>query len=874
MKGIYRLLTNNNSWMTICLVILMGVCQTTGFSQSLSMEDVSTLNVDELSDEQISELVRRANQSGISEIDLIKMAQARGLPAVQVQKLQNRIENLTFSKARVEKSSPSKRTDREQKSWEEITKGMVQFNQLVDGNAYIDNEIFGSDLFYNPTRKLTFEPNFNLPTPKNYILGAGDVLYVDIYGQSEQYNEATISSDGKIILENIGPISVSGKSIEEATLIIKNRLSAFYSGMKGASPSTFLQVTLGNVRTIKVHLTGEIRLPGTFTLSAFSSVFNALYAAGGPSDQGTMRSIKVIRNNKLLAEVDVYSFLMEGKNQMDFQLQDQDVIMVEPYLNRVKISGEVKRPKTFEIKPNETLDQLLTYAGGLTDQGLKDRISVTRIIGKERAVSDVYQNQLSIFEVKGGDEYVVHKVLNRFTNRIQIKGAVFREGNYALIEGLTLSALIEMADGLKGDAYLPRASILRTYSDFSTEVIPVDLKGILNKTKPDIKLEREDIVRIASIYDLKEEYYVKISGEIRTPGAYPFSKNMSVEDLIIMSGGLLESANLDGIEIARRSSNQQTGDFSELIDVKVNSDLTPSEVSINLEPYDHLIVRKKSNFTLEKLIRVEGQVNSPGAFAVTNAEERISSVIQRAGGLTPYAYPKGATLIRKTEFFEKESDQAKKQKQLQSLQQTLLKGGQNTESNDMLVERLLREINSLNGIDNNYPAADISAKKEALIEITQNLPGVGSLPLKESEAVAIDLEAILNNPGSSFDLILEEGDVINIPRQLQTIRLRGHVVYPTTVRHEPLKTMPYYINRAGGFEVRANRKRTYVVYANGEVARSRSFLGIRSYPSLEPGAEVIVPTKGPRIPLRPGEIISFTTGLATLGLIAAQIFNK
>jgi protein involved in polysaccharide export with SLBB domain len=862
----------------ICLIgtlVILGVALSTNSkAQSLSMQDITTLNVDELSDAQIKELFKKASEAGLSEAELLQMAKSRGLPASEVQKLQFRLQSIEMeSSGRVSKGAMSKRSERQQASWEEITKGMIQYNQSIETIPSVVSDIFGMDLFYNPIRKLTFEPNLNLATPKNYVLGAGDMVFVDIFGQSEQYYESMVSAEGKIILENIGPISVAGKTIEEATSIIKNRLTSFYSGLSGANPNTFLQVSLGNVRTIKVHLTGELRMPGTFTLSAFSSVFNALYAAGGPNEQGTLRNIKVIRNNKTISEVDVYAFITEGKANLDFQLQDQDIIMVGPYLNRVKISGEVKRAKVFEIKPNESLEQLISFAGGFTDEAIKDKISVTRIIGKERAVSDVYQNQLGIFEVKGGDEYIVHKVLNRYTNRIQIKGAVYREGSYALTEGLTLSGLIKIADGVRGDAFLSRASILRTNEDLTTEVLSVDLKKILDQNSPDVLLKREDLVRISSIYDLREENFVQVSGEVRNPGIFPYSQQMTVEDLIMMAGGLLESASPTALEIARRSENNENGDFSQLIPVNINSDLTPSINPTTLNPFDHLIIRKKSNFTLEKLVRVEGQVLAPGAFAVSNAEERISDVIKRAGGLTPFAYTKGATLIRKTEFFEKEPDFVKKQRQLQSLQKRVMDERFNPEAQEQLVDRLFKELSS-QGKELEDQQAAVSAKKEALIGIAQNQSGVGTLPLKDAEAVAIDLEAILKNPGSIYDLILEEGDVINIPRQLQTVRLRGHVVYPTTVRHEPAKGMGHYINKAGGFDIRANRKRTYVVYANGEVARSKSFLGIINYPPLAPGAEVIVPTKGPRISLRPGEIISFTTGLATLALIGLQISNR
>ncbi|MDO9551622.1 SLBB domain-containing protein [Rhodonellum sp.] len=836
------------------------------------MADIANIKVDELSDEQIKELVRRANEAGLSESELLQMAQVRGVPATEVEKLRIRLEKLSLTGSGTRSTATaSKREPRSQADLNFIAQDILKFQPDFSGVKDEISAVFGSNLFYNKNRRLSFEPNLNMATPKNYVVGPGDMLYIDVYGQSEQYYEATVNPDGFLLLDNIGPVSVSGKTIEESTGIIRNRLSTYYSGLRGANPNTFLQVTLGNVRTIKVHLVGELRLPGTFTLSAFSSVFNALYAAGGPNDNGTMRNIKVIRDGKMVSTIDIYTFLVEGIASLDFQLRDQDVILVEPFISRVSVIGEVKRPKIFEVKENENFDQLLKYAGGFTDEAFRDRINVTRITGKERAVSDIYQNQFAIFSVKGGDQYTVGKVLNRFANRVQIKGAVFREGNYALTEGLTLVQLIRNADGVRGEANLERASILRTNEDLSTEVLSVNLRNILNGSQSDISLQREDVVRVSSIYDLKEEIYVQVTGEVRNPGTYPYSSEMTVEDLIVLAGGLREAANINDIEIARRLVNPEVGAFSELVPVQINADLSLRANPIAMAPFDNLIIRRKPNFTLEKLIQVEGQINSPGVFAVKSAQERISDVIRRAGGLTAFAYPKGATLIRRTEFYETESEQIRRQRNLSDLQQKMLLDPNNTEAQELLLARLFQDLGKTPALDAMETASASQSKRDAITGISETKSNLSPIKIKQTEAVAIDLESILKNPGSEYDLILEEGDIISIPRQLQTVRMRGDVVYPTTVRHESARGMKYYINQSGGFDNRANRKRTYVVYANGEVARTKSFLGLRVFPGVEPGAEVIVPTKGPRIPLRPGELVGISTGLATLLLISSQI---
>lgn len=850
------------------------ICFNTDVTQAQSMGDLSTIKVDDLSDAQIQELIRRAGEAGLSESELIQMARLRGVSEAELEKLKTRIEKLEVSGSGGKPSATSsKREPRKQGDLNEITEGLFKLQEDPGNSSEKASPYFGADIFYNKKRRLSFEPNLNIATPKNYVLGPGDLIYIDVYGQSEKYYEATISSDGFIILDNVGPVALSGKTIEDAAIIIKNRFLNFYTGMGGSNPNTFMQVTLGNVRTIKVHLVGELRLPGTFTLSAFSTVFNALYAAGGPNDNGTMRQVKIIRDGKIISKVDIYDFLVNGNADLNFQLKDQDVVMVDPFLSRVSVSGEVKRPKIFEVKEDETFADILKYAGGFTDLAFKDRINVIRITGKEKAVSDIFNEQFSIFTVKGGDEYTVTKVLNRFSNRVQVKGAVFREGNFSLTDGLTLSQLVKNADGVRGEAYLERASILRTYDDLTTEVISVNLRGILEGTAPDIPLQREDVVRIASIYDLQEEYYVQISGEVKNPGTYPFSKQMSAEDLIILAGGLRESANIDDIEIARRSTSNDSGTFSELIPVKINMGLEIRENPVTLQAFDNVVVRRKPNFTLNKQILIQGQVNSPGIFSVQTAEERISDVIKRAGGLTPYAYTKGATLIRRTEYFDTESEQLRRQRNLQDLQQKLQQDPNNSESQELLLQRLFLEIGNVD-LGTSEGAIAAQSKKEAITGISETKADLAPLRIRQTEAVAIDLEDIMKNPGSDKDLILEEGDVISIPRQLQTVRLRGDVVYPATVRFEQDRGTKFYINRAGGFDMRANRKRTYVVYANGEVARTKSFFGLRSYPAVAPGAEVIVPTKGPRLPVRPGEIAGIATALATLALVLTQVSFK
>lgn len=829
--------------------------------------DITSIKVDELSDDQIEELVKRAQEAGLSTADFLQMAQMRGMPSAEVEKLRNRIETLNLGAGSSRSSNVSRREPRTQVDLNDITRGLTQTQELTEEQP-ANNQIFGSNLFFQKNRRLSFEPSLNQATPKNYILGPGDLVYVDIFGQSEKYYEATVNPDGFVLLDNIGPVSVSGKTIEEATGIIKNRVARFYPGLQGTNPNTFIQVTLGNVRTIKVHILGEVRLPGTFTLSAFSTVFNALYAAGGPNDNGTLRAIKLMRNNKPVAEIDVYDLLINGTANLDVQLQDQDVLLIQPFLARVKVMGEVKRPLTFEVKGEDTLDEVLKYAGGFTDLAFKDRISISRITGNQRSVSDVFQNQFGMFILKGGDEIQVGRILNRYANRVQIKGAVFRQGTFALTEGMTLSQLIKNADGLKGDAYTQRASILRTKEDLSSEVIEVNLKAILDGSQPDLVLKREDVVRISSIYDVQNERYVQILGEVKRPGTYPYSEGMTPEELILLAGGLQESANTGEIEIARRLEDSDLGTLADILDTRVNPDLSFNPDAILLQPFDQVIVRKRANFNMQRLVSVEGQVNSPGIFAIQTSVDRISDLVKRSGGLNQFAYAKGATLIRRTEFFNTESEQIRRQRNLEALRLRLIEDPNNSEAQEELLQRLFRDLPKEK--NNSGDSTATNAKRESLDQIAAEIPGF-NVKIKESEAVAINLEKILANPGSEEDLILEEGDILNVPKLLQTVRMRGDVVYPTTLRHEQGRGLKYYINGSGGFERRANRKQTYVVYANGAVKRTRSILGVKAFPPVEPGAEVIVPTKGPRIPLRLGDVVGVTTGLATLALVLSQI---
>ncbi len=853
----------------VFLSILM--VSTVNIIQAQNIPDISSINVDELTDAQVMELMNKAVAMGYSEADFFSMASAQGLPQAEIAKLSTRVNQIKSARVSASQASSGIR-ERKQNELNEVLKKRQQSNDPVTDKP-LEERLFGFHIFSNNER-LTFEPSLNMPAPKTYVLGPGDELFIDIYGASEQYYEAKINSEGRLLLQNIGPIAVSGLTIEQATQRIKSRLASIYTGMSGPKPNTFLQVSLGSLRSIKVNLVGEIKIPGTYTLSSFASVFNALYLAGGPTVNGSLREIRVFRNNKLVSTVDAYEFIMQGKISHNISLEDQDVIIVNPFLSRVEVKGEVKRPGIFEVKPGESFADLLTYAGGFTDNAYKERINVTRNTASEKIVSDIFSNQFELFTPKGGDVYFVGKILERFQNRVQINGAVFREGNYSITDGLTVSELIKRADGLRGDAYLKRALIVRTQEDLTTQTISFDLGELLKGERQDIILQRDDVLTIPSLYDLREEFYVKITGEVNSGGSFPYSQNMTVEDLVLMAKGLRESASESNIEITRRVKDQNANDISDILLLKINKDLslTNDDKLITLEPFDHVVVRPNPNFRTERFVKVEGEVFFPGDYAIKNVNEKISDVIRRAGGLNEFAYPKGATLIRYTEFFERDSELLKKHQNLAKVLSKINKEPVDlTESEKMFLERLDQKLfDTSYNFDHEDDMASF-AKKERLREITQRNPLLTEVNIRETEAIGINLEEIMKNPESKYDLILEEGDIISIPKQLQTVRLRGRLLYPTTVRFEQGRSMKYFINHAGGFDTRAKRKHTYVVYANGEVARTKNLLFIRSYPSVEPGAEVIVPVKPPRIPLKPGDVLGITTGLATLVLLLTQI---
>ena len=781
--------------------------------------DFSTIKVDEMSDMQIEQMLFRAEQRGLSLQDLEAEAIYRGMPYSEVMKLRSRIEEM--GKAVPERDRLIAEPGRMVTDWEKLSHRMP--DTIPDTIEVF--RVFGQDFFNR--ENLTFEPSLNIPTPRNYILSSGDELIIDVWGASQQNYEVTVSPDGFIRISRLGNIPVSGLTIEEASKLIISKLSTIYSGLKGPRPNTFANVSLGHIRSIKVSITGEAFLPGTYTLPSFSTVFNALYMAGGPNDKGSFRRIKLIRDGEIFSEIDLYDFLAKGKADANVRLKDEDIIFIPTYENRIEFNGEVKRPAIYELKDQETLEDLVNFSGGFGERAYTQRLKVFRKTPTEQKILDVDKSLFSSFLMHNGDSIYVEPILKRYENLITIKGAVFREGKYAFHSGITLTDLISKADGLREDAFIHRASIYRQKENLRVEVLAVDLGKVIDGIAEDPLLKREDLVHISSIFELEEALTVRITGEVGKSGDFPYSYNMSLGELIRNAGGLKESASLARVEVARRISKPDAivpgRDIAEVYTFPLDENLKLEDEasSFVLHPFDIVFVRRSPGYVPQKVITIEGEVAFPGKYSLKQKDERISDLLARAGGLTDEAYVPGATLIRKREYSQTER-----------------------------MERL-RVLESLNmQVENNDE------------------------DFTEKQSIGINLDRILQNPYSIDDLILLDGDVLKIPLQLETVRISGGVLYPVTTRYQRNVSVRGYISRAGGFADNAKKRRVFVIYPDGSVDRTRSFMFIRNYPSVEPGVEIMVPQKPEREPLTMQETLAISSSITSLALIIVNLLNQ
>lgn len=845
-------------------------------AQSVGGVDLKSMNVDDLSDERILSLINNARERGLSQTQLETLAREKGVSETEIVKLRRRIESLSGSsglgsEANIQGGTVGRGTQVVSEYDVFGSLGGERPEKLTD----FQEQIFGFGLF---TREgLTFAPNLNIPTPIDYQLGPGDELLVDLWGSTQQLLSFTVSPEGTIRPQNLGPIYVNGLTIQAAESRIIDRLSQVYSGLKGDSnsPATiFHQVSLGKIRTINVNVVGEVFRAGNYALPSLATAYTALHAAGGPTENGSFRNVQLVRDNKLISTIDIYDFLMDGIKTGDTRLKNGDVIIVRPVRNRVTVLGPVNRPGKFEIKEGEMLNSLLDYAGGFKPTAFKEMITVERNGPSEREIIDVDFSELESFQPQNGDLFRVSNILNRFSNRVSIKGAVIREGQYELSSGLTLKALIDKAGGLRGDVFLPRATIFRLNDNYSQEVIPVDLESLMNGQIEDITLKREDIVSIESIYSLKEEYYVQVTGEILEGGVYPFFHQMTVQDLIVLAGGLKESASTSLIEISRRNRDTSSGAMAQIISIQIdkNLSLVNEDRNLLLEPFDQVYIRKSPGYIIQKQVSIEGEVVAPGTYSISRKDERVSDLVVRAKGLTEFAYPKGAILIRKTEFASTQSSFDVSQRYLDQLRTKLLSNESElkTEAQADLLARLKR-LQERKSADFDVDAMGAQFKKGIIKNIESKDSLLADIQIANQELTILDLEKILNNPGSQYDYILKEGDIISIPSELETVRVAGEVISPLNVRYDDTFDFKDYINDAGGFTYDAKKGRSYVQYPNGRRKQTKRFLFLKFYPKVEPGSTIFVGKKREKQPLRLQEVLGITSSLATIAFLIDRI---
>jgi protein involved in polysaccharide export with SLBB domain len=829
-------------------------------SQSVfAQTNYSDVKVDDLTDAQIRQLMQRAESVGYSDAQLEQMAAAQGMKSTEIQKLRLRVEKIrkeegtTDSKGSTSKENADTRElDRSRDSQRDTTlTGNRNNKNIKPQNKFSDDtltkkldifeglkpKIFGADLFKNTN--LTFEPNLRMATPKSYVVGPDDELLIDLSGDNDVNYKLKVSPDGTIRLQYVGLVSVGGLTIEQATAKIRTSMSGTYPGLKNGR--TNVAVTLGNIRSIKVTVVGEVVKPGSYTVPSLYTVFNVLYESGGPNQNGSFRKIQVIRNNKVISTVDVYDFLLNGIQKSNIRLQDQDVINVPVYQTRVEVAGEVKRPALYETLNTESLEDVIRFAGGFSNQAYTAQIKVLQNTNRERKITDIPADGYIKYNPLNGDKYIVEAILDRFENRVEIKGAVFREGAYELDKGLTLKGLIEKANGLKEDAFLNRAYINRLNADNTQALISFDLSRIMAGTEPDIPLQREDKVTISSLFDLRDEYKISIQGEVRYPGTIEYADSISLGDVIQKAGGFREGATPNRIEVSRRVKNSDATSMSartaEVFTINVDPQLRILGPKFILKPFDMVSVRSSEGYQVQKQVKLEGEVLYPGTYTITQKNEKISDLIKRAGGLTPLAYAEGASLKRPgAEKMNPEDRNAIDNKEEEDKKFLNLKRAQEAGAKDTL-------------------------QKEVELKLIQ------------SDLVGIDLERILAKPLGKYDLIVEDGDVIRIPRQLQTVKVTGEVLNPNSIVYSSGKSFKQYINGAGGFTTSALRGGAYIKYANGSVEAASRFLFFNNYPKVKPGAEILVPKRAERERLTAQSWIGIGTAFASLAAIVVSILR-
>ena len=800
----------------------------------------ATASAQGMSDEQVMSFIASEAKAGTSQSQIFTKLIQRGVKIDQIRRLRNQYDKQIREKGlseaadgAVSAAANRMRSNNDGTTTQEVSTAQVGTTSSIGANASEDisakerdiqatsevsestgKKVFGRDIFNN--NSLTFEPNMNIATPQNYVLGPGDNVVIDIYGASQKTFELTVSPEGTVTVPGYGPVALSGLTVAAAQNKIRNSLGSRYESSK-------LMLTVGQTRTIMVNVMGEVKAPGTYTLSAFATVFHALYRAGGINDLGTLRSIKVFRQGRLISTVDIYQYILNGRLAGNVMLQDNDVIQVGPYDCLVGVTGNVKRPMFYEMRKDESVATLLKYAGGFTGDAYTKSVRLTRQTGERYAIFNVNEFDMSSFKVEDGDAITVDGMINRYENMVEIKGAVFRPAQYQLGKDITtVKALIEAAEGVTEDAFTAHAVLHRLKADRSLEVLPIDVKGILEGTVADVPLQNEDVLFIPTQEDLRQERTLTVTGEVMSPGVYEYADNVTIEDLIIMAGGLTDQASMARVDVSRRirdpKATTKTREISKTFTFDLKDGLViDGKKGFTLEPYDVVHVRRSPAFHTARNITVTGEVNYEGDFTLKDKNQRLSDAIEMAGGTTAEAYLRGARLIRKL--------------------------------ND---EERIRRQATLNALGTMLTAEGDSV-------------AYNRMKLDDTYIVGIDLAAALKNPGSDADIVLREGDNINIPEYNGTVKVSGDVMFPNTVFYEQGQKYKHYVEMAGGFGHRAKKSKTFIVYQNGTIGL------VKKGAKPEPGCEIVVPSKKKRQPFDFSKIAGIASGLTSIAALVLAI---
>jgi protein involved in polysaccharide export with SLBB domain len=834
------------------------------------------------SDDQLNQIIMQAEQRGMSPAELQALAKSKGYSDSQISALMLKANGLGGNKANANTLGNNKQVGT-------LAQSQNNTNQTTkkDSVSLTDEEkkIFGFEVFAN--KAMSFAPNLSMATPRNYVVGPGDDLVVQIYGIAQATINLKVSNEGKVVIPNVGLSHVGGLTIEAVKSLLTQKIGTRYAGLGGANPSSYLQVTLANVRTIKVNIVGDVKAPGTFQLPSYTTAFNALYSAGGPTTKGSFRTIQLFRAGRLVTEVDLYDFLLKGKTDHNVRLEDGDVLLVPKYVNRVEIIGEVRRSLYFETKAKENVNDLILMANGFKESAFKEHVTIQRYTGIDRSILHIESVDFAKTSLEDGDVVSVAKVLTTFQNRVQLLGAVVRPGDYEASKTERIADVLKKAGGLKPDAFLGRAILYRSGFDLSQQALDVDLKKAMSgDLEHNILVQKEDVLIIASHFDMKEIYSVSIDGEVNQKGAFPYAAGMTIGDLILKAKGLKQSASGSYIEVVRRVKDSPT-ELAKVIKAEINPDLSihENEKKIALEPFDQVFVRPSIGYKDFKYIYVQGEASYTGKFVLDKFDLKVGDLLYRAGGVLPSANVKGALLIRRSLFFKPKrnvDEYLNRLKELNQRNQDSTVSGL-SEANRILASQIktqIFDIEKQNKLDSIAKAAtdveidlgDIENIKTSIQKsVLKNLKDV-NISESEYQFVSIDLEEIIKAPGANGDLQLREGDILYIPTFDETVSISGDVLYPVSVKFDQSASLKHFVDQAGGFNNTALRKRSYVVTSNGSVLRTKSFIGIRIYPRVTPGSHVFVPKDmKPKSNLSIDRLLGLTSSLVTTYLLISNL---